>query len=236
VNAGTPPATPDRAAEVFGERLELAERYVATLADTGISHGLIGPREAPRLWDRHVLNCAVVHPLFTEGADVADIGSGAGLPGLVLAIIRPDLHLHLIEPLQRRTVWLHRTVGELGLGNVTVHQGRAQSLWGVRRFPHVTARAVARVGELARWSLPLLHAGGTLYALKGASAQSELDAERQVLAGLGACASRVISLGRGVVDAETVVISVAVDREIGPPRGATTDGRDRPSRTGRRRC
>ena len=109
-----PPPTPVAARALFGDRAEVAEHYVAILADTGISHGLVGPREAPRLWERHVLNCAVVHPLFAPDTEVADIGSGAGLPGLVLAIIRPDLHLHLVEPLQRRTVWLRRTVEELG--------------------------------------------------------------------------------------------------------------------------
>ena len=123
---------------------------MALLADTGISHGLIGPREAPRLWDRHVLNSAVVQPVFAEGARVADIGSGAGLPGIPLAIARPDLRMVLVEPLQRRTIWLTSTIQVLGLTNVEVHRGRAESLWGAERFRHVTARAVARTGELAR--------------------------------------------------------------------------------------
>jgi 16S rRNA (guanine527-N7)-methyltransferase len=224
-----PPLTPDVVAEVFGDRSDLATRYVARLADTGISHGLVGPREGPRLWHRHVLNCAVVHPLFGEGAAVADIGSGAGLPGLVLAIVRPDLHLHLIEPLNRRTVWLHRTVDDLGLDNVTIHEVRAESLWGVRRFPYVTARAVARIGELARWSLPLMEAGGRLHALKGAGAQEELDADRALLRTLGGSAAVVESCGRGVVDPETVVLSISVDAAVSgrrtPPGRARNKGR-----------
>ncbi len=157
------PPTPAAGAAVFGDRLSLAESYVARLADTGIAHGLIGPREAPRLWDRHVLNCAVTHPAFTAGARVADIGSGAGLPGIPLAIARPDLQLVLVEPLLRRTVWLTDTVAALGLTNVEVHRGRAESLWGVARFRHVTARAVARTAR-ARPDLPPAPGGGRLPA------------------------------------------------------------------------
>ncbi len=164
----------------------LAEAYVDLLADTGISHGLIGPREAPRLWDRHVLNSAVVHPVFDHDSVVADIGSGAGLPGIPLAIVRPDLRLVLIEPLLRRTVWLTSTVAELGLTNVEVRRGRAESLWGQDRFHHITARAVARTGELARIGLPLLDAGGSLHALKGESAVTELAEDADELRSLGA--------------------------------------------------
>ena len=171
------PPTPEVAAAVFGPRLALAEAYVALLADTGIAHGLIGPREAPRLWDRHVLNSAVAAPVFDPDARVADIGSGAGLPGIPLAIVRPDLHVTLVEPLLRRTVWLTAAIDELGLTNVDVHRGRAESLWGETRFRHVTARAVARTGELARLTLPLLEARGSLHALKGGQADEELEAD-----------------------------------------------------------
>ena len=205
-----PPPTPGSAWALFGDRAEVAEHYVAILADTGISHGLVGPREAPRLWERHVLNCAVVHPLFAPDTEVADIGSGAGLPGLVLAIIRPDLHLHLVEPLQRRTVWLRRTVEELELTNVTVQDGRAESLWGGRRFPAVTARAVAGLRELARWSLPLLDAGGSLHALKGSRGQEELEDDQEELTRLGAVRCAIHRFGSGIVDPETVVVSVTV--------------------------
>lgn len=232
---GPPPPSPDVVRQVFGPQTGLAERYVALLADTGISHGLIGPREAPRLWDRHVLNCAVVHPLFAGGADVADVGTGAGLPGLALAIVRPDLHLHLIEPLHRRTTWLRQTVADLELDNVTIHEGRAESLWGVRRFPYVTARAVARIDALARWCLPLLEVGGTLHALKGASAQEELEAGRGVLTELGASRCAVESFGRGVLDPETMVLSVSVDATVGGRPTRTPPGRRKGTDLGSRR-
>ncbi len=208
------PPTPPAAADVFGGRLSLAESYVALLADTGIAHGLIGPREAPRLWDRHVLNSAVTHPAFVAGARVADIGSGAGLPGIPLAIARPDLQLVLVEPLLRRTVWLTDTVAALGLTNVEVHRGRAESLWGVDRFRHVTARAVARTAELARICLPLLEAGGSLQALKGDTAVAELDEDAGQLRSLGATRWGVRRFGFGSVEPETVVVSVEVDAPI----------------------
>lgn len=225
-----PPPTPVAARALFGDRAEVAEHYVAILADTGISHGLVGPREAPRLWERHVLNCAVVHPLFAPDTEVADIGSGAGLPGLVLAIIRPDLHLHLVEPLQRRTVWLRRTVEELELDNVTVQDGRAESLWGRRRFPAVTARAVARLRELGRWTLPLLEPGGSLHALKGSRGPEELEDDRDALTRLGAARCSVHRFGSGIVDPETVVVSVTVSSVV-PDRRAPK----RPAHNHRRR-
>jgi len=224
----TPPAvppTPTVAATVFGRRLDMAEAYVALLADTGIAHGLIGPREAPRLWDRHVLNSAVVQPGFADGARVADIGSGAGLPGIPLAIARPDLQVVLVEPLLRRTNWLTSTVEELGLTNVEVHRGRAESLWGAERFRHVTARAVARTGELARITLPLLAAGGSLQALKGESAATELDEDAALLRSLGASRWSVSRFGAGIVDPETVVLSVEVDALVDVPTGAGSRNR-----------
>lgn len=212
-SVGTP-LTPSVAQEVFGARTRVAEAFVALLADTGIAHGLMGPREAPRLWDRHVLNCAVVHPLFDEGAEVADIGSGAGLPGIVLAIVRPDLHLHLVEPLQRRTTWLRTAVAALELDNVTVHQVRAESLWGKRRFTFVTARAVAPIGELARWCLPLLEAGGSLHALKGSRAATELVEDRAAVDRAGGTEMELHTLGAGLVDPPTTVLSVRVDGAV----------------------
>lgn len=141
------PAAPSGAAAVFGERLPIATAFVAILADTGVSHGLIGPREVPRLWDRHVLNCAVIEDAFPSGAMVIDVGSGAGLPGLALAITRSDLDVHLVEPMLRRTNWLSETVAALHLDNVTVHRGRAEEFAGVLSAPWVTARAVARLDK-----------------------------------------------------------------------------------------
>jgi 16S rRNA (guanine527-N7)-methyltransferase len=205
-----PPPPPVSAAQVFGDRLALAERFTAILTDSGVSHGLIGPREVPRLWERHLLNCAVIHPAIPAGQMVIDVGSGAGLPGLALAIARPDLDLHLVEPMLRRTNWLAVAVAELGLTNVRVHRGRAEQFWGILSAPVVTARAVARLGELAGWCLPLLLPGGSLLALRGSSVAAELDADRAVLRRLGAVDEVVERFGSGIVDPETTVLRVVV--------------------------
>jgi 16S rRNA (guanine527-N7)-methyltransferase len=205
-----PPPPPVGAADVFGDRLVLAERFTAILTDTGVSHGLIGPREVPRLWERHLLNCAVIHPAIPAGQMVIDVGSGAGLPGLALAIARPDLDLHLVEPRLRRTNWLAMAIAELGLTNVSVHRGRAEQFWGILSAPVVTARAVARLSELAHWCLPLLLPGGSLLALRGSSVATELDADRAVLRRLGAVNEVIETFGHGIVDPETTVLRVVV--------------------------
>jgi len=208
------PPTPVGATQVFGDRLALAERFTAILTDIGVSHGLIGPREVPRLWERHVLNCAVIHPAIPVGQLVIDVGSGAGLPGLALAIARPDLELHLVEPKLRRTNWLSMTVADLELTNVTVHRGRAEQFWGTLSAPVVTARAVARLGELATWCLPLLLPGGFMLAIRGAGVAEELKADRAVLRRMGAVDEVVESFGSGVVDPQTTVLRVVVgDRQ-----------------------
>ncbi|WP_353953825.1 16S rRNA (guanine(527)-N(7))-methyltransferase RsmG [Knoellia sp. S7-12] len=203
-----PPAAPSGAAAVFGDRLLTATRFVEILADTGVSHGLIGPREVPRLWERHVLNCAVIEDAFPKGAKLIDVGSGAGLPGIALAISRPDLEIHLVEPMQRRTDWLTATVTDLGLGNVTVHRGRAEEFIGVLSAPWVTARAVARIAKLARWCVPLLDGRGTVVAMKGRSAQEELDADRRELNKLGLVADAVTSHGSTVLDEPTLTLDL----------------------------
>jgi 16S rRNA (guanine527-N7)-methyltransferase len=215
----TPPAAPAGAEQVFGDRLALAERFAAILTDTGVSHGLIGPREVPRLWERHVLNCAVIHPAIAAGQMVIDVGSGAGLPGLALAIARPDLDVHLVEPMLRRTNWLSRAVDELELTNVTVHRGRAEQFWGVLRAPVVTARAVARLSELAGWCLPLLLPGGSMLALKGSHAAEELQADRALLHRLGAVEEGIETFGHGIVDPETTVLRVVVGDRAGRRAG-----------------
>lgn len=185
VLAAPPPAAPEGAAGVFGDRMPLAARFAAILADTGVSHGLIGPREVPRLWERHVLNCAVISDAFARDARLVDVGSGAGLPGVVLAIARPDLDVHLVEPMLRRTQWLEGVVDELGLDSVTVHRGRAEEFAGSLAAPYVTARAVARLDKLARWCVPLLETDGLLVAMKGRSAATELAEDRRALERLG---------------------------------------------------
>ena len=239
------PPTPPEAAEVFGGRLELAEHFVRVLADTGISHGLIGPREAPRLWDRHVLNCAIAHlaiPGQSGSQDVIDVGSGAGLPGLALAIARPDLHLHLVEPLARRTGWLSGTVAELGLTNVTVHTARAEALWDRLRAPWVTARAVSNIVQLAEWTLPLLEPRGTLLALKGSRAHDELDQARTALIRLGVVDASVQELGLDLLEAPTTLITVTIGEQLDrrrfrsrPPSSAGSARRRSDRRGGTRR-
>src|SRR5665647_1053146 len=209
------PPPPPGALQVFGDRLVLAERFSVILTDSGVSHGLIGPREVPRLWERHVLNCAVIHPAIPADQMVIDVGSGAGLPGLALAIARPDLELHLIEPMLRRTNWLSMAVEEIGLTNVTVHRGRAEEFVGILRAPVVTARAVARLSELAKWCLPLLLPGGSLLAIKGSSVTEEVETDRALLRRLGAIDEVIESYGSGIVDQETTVLRVVMgDRPI----------------------
>ena len=175
VSRGTPPP-PDSAAGVFHDRLPLAARYADWLAGAGIERGLIGPREVPRLWDRHVLNCAALAEVVAPGRRVADVGSGAGLPGLVLAIARPDLRVTLVEPLLRRTTFLEEVVADLGLADqVEVLRGRAEEFHGTRRFDVVTSRAVANIATLLGWCLPLTEADGEVLALKGRSAPEEIE-------------------------------------------------------------
>ena len=215
---------------VFGERIPLADQFVRILADTGVSHGLIGPREVPRLWERHVLNCAVIEQAFPASARLIDVGSGAGLPGIALAIARPDLDVHLVEPMQRRTDWLSATVTDLGLDNVSVHRGRAEELVGVLAAPWVTARAVARIAKLARWCVPLLDAPGTLVAMKGRSAQEELDADRRDLTRLGLVDAAVRQHGEAILEEPTITLELTFEpkpRRAGP---AATRRRGKPPR------
>jgi 16S rRNA (guanine527-N7)-methyltransferase len=214
---------------VFGSRLDLAERFCAVLADTGVSHGLIGPREVPILWERHLLNCAVVHPAFPEGAEVVDVGSGAGLPGLALAVARPDLTVHLVEPMLRRTTWLEETIATLGLTGCTVHRGRAEELHGALSAQWATARAVARLDKLARWTFPLLREGGTLVALKGSRAQEELTEDEPALRRLGMVSAAVRTYGEGLLEVPTLTVEALVGRRPAPGRTPTPPSRRRPS-------
>ncbi len=219
------PAAPPGAAAVFAERLPIAARFVEILADTGVTHGLIGPREVPRLWERHVLNCAVVADAFVAGSRVVDVGSGAGLPGVALAIARPDLEVHLVEPMLRRTQWLAGVVTELGLDSVTVHRGRAEELVGTLSSPYVTARAVARLDKLARWCVPLLDAAGTLVAMKGRSAAQELEEDRPALVRLGLVRAVVSEHGGAVLDEPVLTVDLRF-----APRARTTGRARRPQR------
>jgi len=191
------------------QALPLAERYAGWLADAGVVRGLIGPREVPRLWDRHLLNCAVLSELLPQESAVADIGSGAGLPGLVLAIARPDLRLTLIEPLLRRTTFLEEVVADLSLGNVEVVRGRADALHGHRAFDVVTSRAVAALPKLLAWSMPLVSPTGALVAMKGSSAAEEVAEAAAALEEMGCAAPSIHVLGRGLLESTTVAVRVA---------------------------
>ena len=193
---------------MFAVRLPTAERFAALLASDGVVRGLIGPRETPRLWERHLLNCAVLGEVVPARSAVCDIGSGAGLPGLVLAIARPDLTITLVEPLLRRTTFLDEAVQRLELLNVEVVRARAEELHGVRTFDVVTSRAVAALPKLLRWSLPLTRPGGAVVAMKGSSAQEEVDGARKQLRALGAGPVSVHTVGLGVVDPPTIVVRV----------------------------
>lgn len=205
-----PPATPDAARRVFAsERLPLAEAYVVSLAGDGVVRGLIGPREAPRLWERHVLNCAVLGDAIPSGVAVCDIGSGAGLPGVVLAIARPDLTVTLVEPLLRRTTYLEQVVDELGLANVEVLRARAEELHGERRFAVVTSRAVAPLERLLGWSMPLVEPEGALVAMKGSSLAEEIESAASTLSRLGCAPAERLELGAGRVSPQTIAVRVA---------------------------
>jgi len=190
---------------VFAERLSLVERYVDLLTTAGVARGLIGPREAPRLWERHILNCAVVLPRVPTDATVADVGSGAGLPGIVWAIARPDLTVTLIEPLLRRTVFLEEVVAELGLERVTVLRARAEEVR--ENFDVVTARAVAPLEKLAGWCLPLVRRGGVLLALKGQRAEEEVASSQVSLRKMGATDIVVSSYGDLLVPTTVVEVT-----------------------------
>jgi 16S rRNA (guanine527-N7)-methyltransferase len=197
---------PEAAAAVFGDRLPLAEEYVRLLGTSGTERGLVGPREADRLWERHVLNCAVLSELVPDGAAVVDVGSGAGLPGLPLALARPDVSVELVEPLLRRTTWLDEVVAALGLTDqVTVTRGKTTVI-GRRSADAVTARAVAPLDRLLPMCRRLVRPQGVLLALKGASAQQELDAvPRSARAGWDTDMT-VARCGGGVLAEETTVV------------------------------
>lgn len=199
-----PEPVPAAAASLFGGRAGLAERYVEHLATTGVEWGLIGPREVPRLWDRHVLNCAVLADLVPQSATVIDVGSGAGLPGIPLALARPDLAVTLVEPLERRCVWLGQVVEDLGVP-VTVERGRAEDLVGRLSADVVTARAVAALPKLARWLVPLTSPQGMVLALKGRSAAEEIESAAPVLRKLRVTAE-LVTCGDTVLSEPTAVV------------------------------
>jgi 16S rRNA (guanine527-N7)-methyltransferase len=208
-------------AAVFGAALPALESYAALLAGPGTERGLLGPRETPRLWERHLLNCAGLSELVEDGQVLLDLGSGAGLPGVVLALQRPEVQVVLVEPLQRRATFLTEVVEQLGLRNTLVRRARAEELAGVLEVDLVTARAVAPVDRLAGWALPLLRPAGRLLALKGEQAATELAAAGPVLHRLGAVSSGVVEVGSAELG--TFARVVVVERGAGqPPTGRPT--------------
>ncbi|WP_235984870.1 16S rRNA (guanine(527)-N(7))-methyltransferase RsmG [Actinomyces trachealis] len=165
--------------ELFGLAFGAAEHFAYMLTQEGELRGLMGPRELPRLWSRHIVNSAAVVPFLPMSGTVADVGSGAGFPGIVVALLRPDLDVTLIETMERRAQWLQDVVDELDLDNVTIRRARAEEVKD--RYDAVTARAVANLSKLVRLTAPLLHQGGVLLALKGAKAQDEVDDAKYVI-------------------------------------------------------
>ncbi|PYI68101.1 16S rRNA (guanine(527)-N(7))-methyltransferase RsmG [Arthrobacter livingstonensis] len=200
------------AEKIFGGRLDLATRYVEHLATSGIERGLIGPREVPRLWSRHVFNCAVVAELIDNGARVADVGSGAGLPGLCLAVARPDLYLTLIEPLERRVTWLEEVVMDLGLNNVEIVRARAEAAVGKVECEVVTARAVSALNTLVPLMIPLLGGQGELLAIKGRSAAEEIAKAANTIKKFGGVQTEILVAGAQILAEPTTVVRVKVAR------------------------
>lgn len=235
---GEPSVVPEAllplAERLFGDRLPLAERYTGLLVAHGVERGLIGPREVDRLWERHVLNCALlVDTIPATARTLADVGSGAGLPGVVVAIARPELSVTLIETMQRRATWLEEVAAALDLP-IEVLRSRAEDLHGERTFDAVTARAVAALDKLARWTLPLVADDGHLLAMKGSSATEEVDAAAKTLARLGGADPQVLVSGEGEVELPTTVVTVRrAPRPEAPAEGPRRSAKNAP-RGGRR--
>lgn len=172
---------PASAADIAGDRIDVLREFAEDLGRRGEELGLIGPLESPRLWTRHLLNSAILAPLVNRDARVADIGTGGGMPGLVLAIVRPDVSFKLIEPMERRCNWLNDQVDRLALDNVEVLRGRAEEYHGAFEVDQVTARAVTALRKLVPLTAPLLRDGGEMLFLKGSSVQEEIDAAEKAL-------------------------------------------------------
>lgn len=227
---GVAPVPPSAAADRLGVAMPKLRRYAELLATAGVVRGLIGPREVPRLWDRHLLNSAALLPLLPDHGHVVDVGAGAGLPGIVIGIARPDLAVTLLEPLLRRVRFLRECVEELDLPNVRVLRGRAEEHGGFGADV-VVARAVAPLARLATVCLPLLRPGGELLAIKGATADEELRRARTTLEGLGAAAWDVLTVSPPQAVARATVVRIIAPAT--PGRGASA--RAAPPAGGRRR-
>ena len=197
---------------MFGPTLPLAERYVQMLAGPGVIRGLLGPREVPRLWTRHVLNCAAVADLVPRPSALIDLGSGAGLPGIVLALLLPDVQVTLLERMERRSLFLDECVQELGLRNAQVYRATAEEVAGKLAADVVTARAVAPLDRLAGLAAGLVRPGGLILAVKGAAAEDEVAQARPVLRRLGMREVAVVRAGDGKVDRAATVVRMVAGR------------------------
>ncbi len=221
---------------LYGEFTSQAEAFWHHLSTTGVERGLIGPREVPRLWERHILNCAVVTDLLSQQDTILDLGSGAGLPGLAMAIRRPELEFILVEPMQRRVEWLTQVTDDLGLTNVEVRRARAQDLGGELKVSVVTARAVASLTELVFWAAPLLKPRGRLVALKGAKAPAEMQELQTATAAGGTVSAQSHVVGTGILPQATTVVEVranwprVISLTSSKPSRNTARGRTKPTR------
>jgi len=202
----TAPPMPVAAREVFGGAAGQAERYAGLLVGVGVEWGVIGPNEVPRVWERHLLNSAVVAELVPDGCSLVDLGSGAGLPGIVLAMLLPDSEVVLLEPMLRRANFLEECVAELGLGNARVVRARAEQMAGHLAVDVVTARAVAPLDRLAALAVGLLKPGGIVLAVKGARASAEVRDAKAALERLGLRDAEGLVVGSGKVDPAATVV------------------------------
>ena len=224
------PHPPRAALELFGSQLPQAQVYAELLAGPGVERGLIGPTETERLWDRHLLNSAVVAELIPavsgqESVQLADLGSGAGLPGIVLAILLPQVSVTLVEPMARRTAFLQECIAMLGLSNAQVRRGRAEEFVGEIGADVVTSRAVARLDRLAGLAAGLARPGGLVLAIKGAAAGQELAQAQSVLRRLGATGIGIVTAGAGLVDQPATVVRFRTGRNASLSPSAGYGGR-----------
>jgi len=197
---------------VAGESLDVLRSFVDDLAAFGETLGLLGPREYPRIWTRHILNCAVVAPMLNSCAVIADVGSGAGLPGLVIAAMLPETECHLVEPMQRRVSWLSQEAERLGLRNVVVHALPAQEVDLLGRCDAVTSRAVAPLRGLIPLTAPLARSGGWLCLIKGQSVASEWQKARSVGKKYRLSDVSIERVGEGLIPEPTMVFTATVGR------------------------
>jgi 16S rRNA (guanine527-N7)-methyltransferase len=203
-------AEPAAAVAIFGDQIDLARSFAQTLAKDSDELGLLGPRELDKLWSRHILNSAVVAELVRPGDKVADAGSGAGLPGIPMAIARPDAEFVLIEPMERRSTWMLEVVEHLGLKNVRVLRSRAEDVTE-QDFDIVTARAVAALDKLLKMCVPLLKPGGALIALKGSKAAEEIANSKKLEKKLGISSFEILVCGEKFLPEPTSVVKTTLD-------------------------